>query len=271
MCQKLSVFDRKKRQYFYILGVRVRRALKLHKVNGLWGSGKDDWRNVSKHCLVVLARVDVLGDMSGLPGEIRSNLIIAGALHDCDKKEEIVGVNEAVGRGVPVAEAIYAVEGGGKTEKMRESGFSEQVIHLVNASGGLPETQLEVRRVLDKGEPLSSEDSAFLVMFYTDAYTRDDNWAEPVGPDEENEIDRRVVKNERYKEREKAVIAARVPNEPLFTGKTLSDVMGGLGHEIERQFVLIIAEKTGERIEPLGLPEAIDKEIERRIEIEQLP
>ena len=154
-----------------------------------------------------------------------------------------------------------------KTEKLRESGFSERVIFLTNACGGIPEILLKVKRILDK-DMFSDEDIAFLIMHYTDAYTMGSSWAESVSSSGENELERRMFKNKKnkkYTKLEKELLAVRDPCESLFFEKTLSMVMTELGHEIERRFARIIAEKTGKQIEPVRLPEIIDEEIKDRI------
>lgn len=51
-------FALKRRNFFVRLGLQVRDALKLHDEMGLWNRA-DYWGNVSEHCLVEVARVQV--------------------------------------------------------------------------------------------------------------------------------------------------------------------------------------------------------------------
>ena len=254
------------RKYFTRLGLKAGKALALHEAAGLWErkDGERDWSNVSRHCLIEAARVEVFAEWLGLLGHVKNELILTAVLHDFNKKQEVFSMKEAASRGAPfVVYALYKMEGE-KTTKLRESGFGEFAVRLACASGGSPETSLEVRRILSASS-IPVEDLAFLVMYYTDAYTRDANWVEPARG-EANDLDRRVQGNKKYGALDTAIIAERVPNEPLFKGKTASEVMGELGHEIERLLVKIIFETTGRCVEPLLLPEVIDEEIKKRIE-----
>lgn len=261
-----NTFERKKRAYFALLGFRMRKALYLHKASGLWKKEKGKrgkWGGVSEHCLVEVARAEVLADWLGLPHDVKSDLLTAVALHDFNKKQEILGIKEATSRGVSPADELYRIEKE-KVLKLRKGGFSEQVIRYVGATGSLPDALLEVRRVLDR-ETFYYDDTAFLVQHYVDAYTRDSSWVEPA-QNGENDLDRRIKRNrDRYRDVERAIIESRFPNEPLFAGKGLSGTMGEFGHEIERRFASMIFRATGRRIEPIRLPEVIDEEIKRRI------
>ena len=100
MCENPEQIIDKKREYFVRLGLQMREALKLHKKAGLWErkEGKRDWGNVSEHCLVETARVNVFADKLGLSEDVKKDLATAAALHDSFKKgeKEIVEVLEYV-------------------------------------------------------------------------------------------------------------------------------------------------------------------------------
>lgn len=264
---KEASFGRKKQAYFTRLGLKMRQALELHKASGLWErkDGKRDWGNVSEHCLAEAARVGVLAGETGLSDGIRGDLIMAAALHDVSKKEEILSARKAEAEGTSVVAELYRTEGAGKEEKLTIAGFSKRVAHLAEAAGGYPETQLEVKRILDQGESMSEEDLAYLIMHYVDAYTRDSGWVESSGPDGQNDLDRRTLKtNRKYENWEKIIIAERVPNEPLFTAG-LSEAMRQAGHRIEALLAQRIESKTGRKIDPETLPEFVDGKIKDEI------
>src|SRR6185369_17983597 len=106
-------FDLKKRRYFARVTARVVSAFKLHRtVGGLWErtpEKKRDWGNVSEHCLVEVARTEVLSDITGLTGETKRNLTLAAASHDYGKKQEILAIKEAVKKSASTQEAMRLV------------------------------------------------------------------------------------------------------------------------------------------------------------------
>ena len=261
----LEPFDLDTQKYFKALCLKVEKALALHEAAGLWekGRGGRDWSNVSRHCLFEAARAEILAEWLGLPKKIKEDLILAAALHDFNKKQEIEGFMKASQRGVSaVIAALYQMEEA-KIKRLHDAGFEESVIRLTGVTGGMPEILLEIKNILEK-KKLSDKEIAFIVIHYIDAYTIDCDWVESAGLGK-NDLDRRVEKNKKYGELDRAIVEARVPRKVFFKNRTASEVMGFLGHEIERVLVKIIFEKIGRRIKSLELPEIIDGEIKKRI------
>lgn len=251
-------FIDKKRQYFVSLGLRMREALRLHKKTGLWErkDGKRGWGNVSEHCLVEVARVDVLADKLNLPEDIRKDLNIAAALHDFFKK----GETEIVTSEWPSWNSFEKASRE-STRQMREAGFDERIIHLANSIGY--GSFVETERILNK-EFFNSEDIAYLVLHYVDDYTIGSDWvnpAEKIADKQINNLDRRVDKNEanqRY---------ARLNEEgkTRFSGRTTLEAQRQIGHLVEEKLASLIAENTGQTISAKELPQFVDTEIQSKI------
>lgn len=253
-------FIDKKRQYFVGLGLRMREALRLHKKAGLWErkDGNRDWGSVSEHCLVEVARVDILADKLNLPEDIRKNLNTAAALHDFFKKGEKEIVTS---EGLSWDSFEKASEE--STRQMREAGFNERIIRLANSIGH--GSLVETESILNK-ESLSSEDVAYLVLHYVDDYTIGSDWANPIENIDDkqiNDLDRRVDKNkanQRY---------ARLNEEgrTKLSGETAFEAQRRIGHLVEEKLATLIAvaENTDQIIDPKELPQFIDREIQSKI------
>src|SRR5437588_8011011 len=103
-------FESQKRDYFFSLGLKVRRALSLHKDVGLWNRvytdgklvNKRDWGNVSEHCLVEVARIATLAEMLDFSEQTTRELEISATLHDFNKRYEKESMVAAVKSGQSV-------------------------------------------------------------------------------------------------------------------------------------------------------------------------
>ena len=266
-------FDEKKRAYFSALAASVLSAMRLHKRPGnLWErnkEGKRDWGNVSEHCLVEVARVGVLAEKLGLSEEVRQNLKIAAGLHDFDKRSEILAMKEEIRRGGSGFDASNLSDE--KAERfLRGAGFSENVIEIAGSVGGKSPKLFAIAELLKK-EQLTDQDTARLVIHYVDGYTRGSDWTESVdrsGEEPINEVDRRVQKNKQninYQKRDLESVAD-YDGDLLLRGRGDIENDALICHLAERRLVEIIAKTTGEKIEPLELPEIIDQEIKKKIE-----
>ena len=92
-------YEEKRRNYFTRLSLRLKDAMQMHKTDRLWKrneKGERDWRNVSRHCLVGSARMEVLTEWLGAPESIKNNAVIAYALHDADKRLEVDAMKEEI-------------------------------------------------------------------------------------------------------------------------------------------------------------------------------
>src|SRR3989338_4855012 len=98
-------FEIKTRKFFSRISLGLKKALRTHKdLGGLWGpqSTPEDWRNVTRHCLIETARAEEIADILGLSPSVKKNLRLAAALHDFNKKKEIKTIKEANISGGPV-------------------------------------------------------------------------------------------------------------------------------------------------------------------------
>lgn len=251
-------FIDKKRQYFVNLGLRMRGALKLHKKAGLWERKESirDWGNVSEHCLVEVARVDVLAEKLNLSNDIRKNLNVAAALHDFFKKGEKEIISSE-----GLSWDSFEKASKESTRQIREAGFNEKIVRLVNSGGH--GSLIETENILNK-ESLSPEDVAYLILHYVDDYTIGSDWVNPVegiGDKQINDLDQRVDKNEtnqRY---------ARLNEEgkTRFSGETTFEAQRRIGHLVEKKIASLFTKNTGQTIYAKELPQFIDAEIQSKI------
>lgn len=250
----------KKRRYFTQLGLQMRKALELHKEAGLWQrkEGKRDWGNVSEHCLVEVARADVLADELNLPEDIKEDLKTAAALHDFFKK----GEKEIVIAGGldwnSFEKASYE-----STHQMQEAGFSERIIHLANSIGH--GSLLETESILKK-ENLSSEDVAYLVLHYIDDYTIGSDWVKPAGKSlsgkYENDLERRMNNNEnnsRYS-------LLNEEGKIQLGGEKTFEAQRRIGHLVEQKLFSFLTQIGAKITDAKDLPQYIDQKIRNKIE-----
>lgn len=251
----LSTEEQKKRKYFAGLSRQVVNELKLHSRVGLWNrvDGKRDWENVSKHCLVEVARVGVLARMLGLREDVQKDLQKAAALHDFFKQKEknILEVGNRSQRAMEVSEDI--------SQTMLEvAGFSPRVVRL---AGSVGHNSLEdTRQVLAKGT-LSDDDKAFLIMHYVDDISMNDEWVHPAEVTFErgvvSQFDLRmdaIDRNTRYAEIKK-------------TGAYKEQRR--VGHLVENQLARLLSQRAKWKIEPWYVPQYIDSRI--KTDIAQTP
>lgn len=251
-------FEKKKRGFFIKIGLSVRDALRSHKEAGLldWDEELDrSWRNVSEHCLVETARAEVLADKLGLPEDLKKDLIIAAALHDSFKKQEI---KLLAAKGKTWDTILEAEEQGNKFLKKRA--FNDRIIRIASFTGFDPSEKGEI---LEK-ENLSQEDLACLVLGYIDSYTHGSEWVEPPeetgGEKRDNALDRRVDSLKiRYKELDE-------DSKKRFSGKPVLDIYREIGHLVEKKIAEIWNQRNNSDIDSKNLPHLIDQEIRTKIE-----
>ncbi|MDO8505605.1 MAG: hypothetical protein Q7S48_03440 [bacterium] len=268
-----GIFEDKKQQYFTRFALRMRESLTMHKVERLWEKnteGEKNWRNVSEHCLVEAARVDVLAELLKLSEDLKNDLIMAAALHDFDKRKEIEAVQLAEKMEASPYRASLSADAEGD-RLLASTGFSSRVIRFTKGTGGHPEQLRDAKRILDQRQ-LSEDDIAHLIIQYVDNYTQGSAWTETVSRDSSgqriNDIDRRIAKIG-----EKSIYSniireqsAELTKDSVVQGKTVLDVMSDVGHLIEERLTAIIRERTGESVESIRLPEYIDTLIRKKIE-----
>jgi hypothetical protein len=256
--QETEEFKAKKRKFFVNLGLRFLEPLRMHKEAGLWGEkgGKDDWRNVSEHCLVEAARAEVFADMLDISEDVKKDLIFSAVLHDFFKKGEITIYKE---EGMTWDNYEKAEEKA--SEFMRKKGISARIIKLVGSIGNIG--AIEVKSVLEK-ENLAEEDVAFLVLHYIDAYTSGSDWAVVAVAGEDgrvvNDVDRR--QNSAGLKYGHLLESGR----SRFGGEYPMAVEIRVDHSTERKISGMLKAVRGIDVAPEDLPCFIDDEIRKKIE-----
>ena len=254
-----NAFEIQKRKYFSRLAVQMRKALALHKKAELWKrkDGERDWGNVSEHCLVEVARTDVLAEKFGLSEDIRGGLKTAAALHDFFKKGERTITKEGGLNWDAFEKASQE-----STRQMHEAGFSESVVRLANSVGH--GSLMETEKILQK-EQFSSEDIAYLILHYVDDYTVGSEKAKPASKSPEgielNDLDRRVTKNANNTD----YGILNEEGQVHFGGLTAFEMQRRIGHVVEERLAALLRERAGQVVDPKGIPELVDAEINRRI------
>ncbi len=267
----MSVEARRRREYFARLCMTpgVFSAFRLHAEAGMWKERPEpqqrSWRNVSEHCLVEVARVNVLASRIGLEEQVTSDLRIAAALHDLMKDNEI-HLLKAEGSSY----ATYAKASEASNAVMRQAGFSENIIRLANSVGH--ESLEETQRILTKTE-LDPYDKAYLLLHYIDDITRGSEWIDPVetnGDIRRNELDRRIDKNEVNAQPGGYYAGLNEEGRKYFFGETTFEAQRRIGMLVEERIAVMIYETTNQKIPPKELPEFIDAGVREGIDAIQI-
>ena len=219
-----------------------------------------NWDNVFEHCLIEAARVCVFARLLRFDPELTKDLALAALLHDGHKKREVEAIRRDMeaGKSGRVASMAVAHE---YAEELAKKGLSPRAIALMGFAGGMPEVIFTIDKIL-RTETLDDNSLASLVMHYVDAYTRNDEWAE-LSAQGVNDVDRRAQKNRENPNYKK--IADEI--EAIFAEHDFSsdpdpfNVMAVISHRIEDTLCRLIFERGGAQIDPLCLPEEIDKRI----------
>jgi hypothetical protein len=265
----------KKTQYFSTLALGVLSAMRLHKFQGnLWernGTRKRDWGNVSEHCLVSVARGRVLADKVGLSPRKGRELALGQALHDFDKRIEILAMKAAVARGESGRDVSDRADAEGE-RMLREAGFSDDIVAIAGCAGGKPAQLFAMMEILEGPGAPTEQGLALLITHYVDGYARGDAWVDPAsreaGMDPLNDIDRRMQKNldNPVYRKQAEELKAEYFKHPLLRGRGPHENEQFVCHRIEAVLAGTIDLWTGEKIDPFDLPEFVDREIWAKIE-----
>lgn len=251
----------------------VKKLLMMHRISGQLEHGSHNWRNVPEHCLVEVARVATLGHWLGLPEPIISEMKMGSFLHDDRKKQEILATRDAIERKTSPIKAARA-EHKEADDLLKKNGFNERVRRLAGSAGGDVPQLVEVQRILDQ-ETISDDDWAYLLVHYIDDCSIDAKWVLSSNKETgQNIVDYRMEENRKKKDYE--IIAGEISAE-LFTLPKFKEMKDAdekmdnitiavfLSHEIEKRIAKRIDDLTGISINPLEIPESIDKRIENEI------
>ncbi len=260
----ISNFDSAKREYFFNIGLEMREALTMHRNAGLWDrvKGQRDFGNVTEHCLVEAARVEVLADLFGLSDQLKEDLRVAAALHDFFKKQEKEIVTKEgfswMGFDISSSRATQLLEEQSKTDKGVR--FSSNVIRLVNSVGHVQSSLLEVQKMLNF-ESLQPDQIAVLIMHYVDDYTVGSDWVPEYSEGSISPLDMRMNKNEanpRYS-------LLNEQGKEYFNGETTFQAQRRIGHLVEERLAKLLSEIKGTEVNKDKLPQMVDDIIRKKI------
>ncbi len=231
---------------------------KLSELEGAEFLEKENWENVTGHCLIEAARACVFADLLGFSTQLKKDLALAALLHDGHKKLEIEAIQEEIKNGGSGRAASLAVTKK-YLEELATKGVPKRTIELIGFAGGMPEVLFAAKEILDHAS-LAEDDVAALVMHYVDAYTKNDEWVESSSGNL-NDVDRRAKKNKDNPNYKKIgeEIDRILRGQPFFSGMDSFEAMALLSHKIEEKFSELIVQKNGMHIRPFDLPQEIDK------------
>lgn len=238
-------FLKKKREFFASKARSLVSVLVLHK-DHLWEANKcgpRDRDNVTKHCLVEVARVETLASMVGLSPSMTQSLKKAAMLHDLFKKDEKNIVTNKDKYPVPTWEAFDESK---RHEDLLINKFKEEERYwlddeIVYLMWSIWHTSLiDTKNILLKSqkEELTDLEKAFLILHYVDDFTRDDKRAEKAQQDWEsliNDFDLRMRQNNdhpRYQQLNEDGVK-------IFWQKTF-DEQSEVGHQVENYIYTLI-------------------------------
>lgn len=264
-CQEHTIKDG------YIVGLTLKPELemiwKLHRDAGkLWGEKgtRDDWRNVTRHCIKELAAVTVMAEWLCLPPKVTLDLQMAAAAHDFSKKiERTVSSAQKAGGQTWDEYQRDVIDMGAQI--MRDAGIPEEVILL---SDCVAHTDFDrMNEILAKSyDDISNEEIAMLVMHWVDDVTVNDEVSGPARMEEgelKNSLDDRTLKN-RNNEKIRNINEEGLRRYGMLT----PDYQRILGHRIEERLThLINRRKNGvlQIANPLDLAYTVDLEIGYRV------
>jgi hypothetical protein len=234
--------------------------LALHEGPGkLWEKDETgrDWSNVTDHCLLEAARVDVFARLLRLSAGVREDLVAAAGAHDFYKKFEIAATRADLASG-GTGRAGYLRAERESEAHLRAAGLSDRVIRLIHSVGGEPENVLETERIADLAAP-SEEEIAYLIMRYVDDYTRGSAWVAPADENLQNEIDRRADQNRANPDYRRMDEEGRSFYEGTsFAGMSRFEAQAAAAHLAEAKLAELLRIRAGLEMEARRVPEAID-------------
>lgn len=299
--EKLSG-DTKRTMYWFRVGLGVREGLRMHHVSGqilvdpdinaqyrqlrktpgVSEEIKTELRrkrrplgNITEHCLVQVARVKTLGEWLGLKEEVILDMKMGAILHDAFKIQEIMQMRAAEKRGESPLAASKA-QSAEDDRILQGAGFNARTLWLANSSGGQAAAMLETQRIL--GKPvLSDEDYAYLINHIVDDCSVNfdcirPSWTDPTGK-QTNIIDFRAEESKSkpgYRKVSEEIVK-ELQDDPVLGGMNTYDAMAMVSHQIEQKLAAAIYSKTGEMVNPLAIPELVDRKIQQDIANVQHP
>ena len=262
-----------KTAYWARMALSVRQGLAMHLVSEQMtktpGTQERPWRNVTEHCLVEVARAEVLGEWLRLPKDLIMDIKLGAVLHDFSKRQEITVTRKANQNNDSPLDAVKVVQT--KSDEMLiTAGFNNRVRRLASASGGYAPQLVEAQRILDQST-LSNDDLAYLIVHYVDDCSIGADWVKSSQVDNHgkriNIIDYRT-QGDKSKSDYRLIdqeIAVELANHPKLGGMNPHNAMAIVSRQIEERIAEHIIQRTGEDIDPLRIPELVDEKIRTAI------
>ncbi|KKQ75915.1 MAG: hypothetical protein US96_C0002G0028 [Candidatus Woesebacteria bacterium GW2011_GWB1_38_5b] len=260
-------FVRKKRAFFFGLIRDVdKKAWLLHVFGGLRekSNGKREWRNVTDHQLVVLARCMKMGRLLGLDTEILTDLGTAAACHDFSKAMEKQYKAQDQHGGISWSEYREVVSKPSE-EAMRRYGIAERAI-TISGSVGHEAIQTMATILTKKDGEVTQEDLAKMIIFYIDNYTTGSDWVRPMEMLDDRPVNamtariNKNISNPKLQNLNKLVGLSET-ERAFFGRKNMSQVQLEVGRSIEDRLARMLSQKLGVNVDPISLPEFIDNKL----------
>lgn len=254
----------------------VKDGLRMHKKYGLLAVEEKDGkrerpqRNISWHCICQVGRVKGVGEWLGFPPDLIDDMEMAAFLHDYDKWEEILLYKELKKAGGPQLPAIID-QGKRGQQRLQDEGFSPRVVWLASAPGGLPGELTETYEVVTK-PTLTNNEWAFLISHYVDDISLGAKCVPPSRTNDKgqhvNVVDDRAEGNKAkaYSSQSSIEVQTALADHPYFGGMNTFDAMAKVSHLIENRLAEEIERRTGEKVNPIMIPELIDARFRTKIE-----
>ena len=221
-----------------------------------------------RHCLLVAARSKILARDIGLLDDTIDDLVLGVALHDtfpnvngvkpCKKTHEFLWED--------FLRSYDQTRG-----RLKNAGFSEQVVALAGAASHLAYWQAE--KIL-KNKP-NEYGAAFLIVHYVDAYTADDEQISWVKPEEvreqkneddviRNELDYRMVRKE-FDYFNLSRGGVKHYKDKLGVGTRTFQAELRLCRDIEKYLCALINARRASPINPIIIPRCVDMKLRAEI------
>lgn len=254
----------------------VKNGLRMHREAGLLtpelnkeGKRERPWRNISWHCLCVAARVEIVGEWLGFSRDLVTDMKNAAFLHDYDKRGQVELFRKLKETKEAQLQAVID-QAERSIQRLRDEGFSERVVWLASAPGGLPGELILTKGILDE-QMLTDDKLAYVICHLGDDFSSGSRLVRSVTVGENgqrtNEVDYRAEENEKKKDTQKLAREREdyFIDDPFFGGLNLYAAMAKVSHLAEQRLAEEINKRTGEKVDPMEIPEIVDRKLQEKL------